>query len=147
MSTSTKFPLSGDISQIINPWTLWLKSLNQQLGFINVYNVESGDSQKEKKIIEEVASYGRQLGWIIEVLDIVLSRLKLDNLTEEERESLNQFFSLIRRIEEIKRDSNPAGLTLGNVDRMIDDIRALKKRDENAYAEIISRIKGAFLSE
>ncbi len=82
--------------------------------------------------------------WIIEVLDIVLSRLKLDNLTEEENATLRQFFNLIRQIEKIKQNSNPAKLTLGNVDRMIDDIRALRKIDEKVYTEIVSRIKDAF---
>ncbi|MER3446336.1 MAG: hypothetical protein C4291_05565 [Candidatus Dadabacteria bacterium] len=144
MSANNRFPLSGDVSQVINPWTLWLKSLNQQLGFINVYNVESGDSKIEKRIIESVASYGRQLGWIIEVLDIVLSRIKIENLTEEEKGGLNQFFDLIRRIEEIKQDSRPSGVTLGNVNRMINEIRALKKKDEKVYTEIVSRIKDAF---
>ena len=144
---STKLPLSGDVSQIINPWTLWLKSLNQQLGFINITNVKSGNWEKEKEIIEEVASYGRQLGWIIEVLDLVISRLKFNNLTEEERTTLRQFSELIKRIEEVKQDSNSSKLTLGNVDRMISDIRDLRKRDETAYREIVSRIKDAFLGE
>ena len=144
---NTKFPLSGDVSQIINPWTFWLKSLNQQLGFININNVKSGDSEIEKKIIEEVASYGRQLGWIIEVLDLVVSRVKFNDLTEEERATLQQFSELIRRIEEVKQDSKPPKLTLGNVERMINDIRALKKTNETAYREIVSRIKDAFLSE
>lgn len=146
--SNNRFPLSGDVSQIINPWTLWVKSLNQQLGFINVYNVESGDSQTEKKIIEEVASYGRQLGWIIEILDVVVSRLlkpKYKDLTEEERKDIDRFYDLIRRIEEVKQDSKPFKVTLGNVNRMIDDMRALKKKDEKAYAEIVSRIKNAFL--
>ncbi len=143
----TKLPLSGDVSQIINPWTLWLKSLSQQLGFINITNVKSGDWEKEKEIIEDVASYGRQLGWIIEVLDLVVSRMKLSNLTEEESASLRQFSELIKRIEEVKQDSKPSGLTLGNVDRMIGDLRALKKRDEKAYREIVSRIKDSLLNE
>ncbi len=144
---TTKLPLSGDVSQIINPWTLWLKSLSQQLGFINITNVKSGDWEKEKEIIEDVASYGRQLGWVIEVLDLVVSRMKLNNLTEEERGSLRQFSELIKRIREVKEGSKPSGLTLGNVDRMIGEVRALKKRDEKAYSEIVARIKDSLLSE
>ncbi len=140
-------PLSGDVSQIINPWTIWLKSLNQQLGFININNVNSGDSETEKRIIEDVASYGRQLGWIIEVLDLVVSRLKFNDLTEEERTTLHQFSDLIRHIEEVKQNSKPPTLTFGNLDRMINDIRALKKKDEITYKEMVSRIKDAFLSE
>src|SRR5450759_3298934 len=112
-NTAGVMPLSGDVSQIINPWTIWLKSLNQQLGFININNINSGDSEIERKIVEDVASYGRQLGWIMEVLDLVVSRSKFNNLTEEERASLHQFSDLIKRIEEIKQDSKPPALPFG----------------------------------
>ena len=138
-----EWPLSGDV---MLPWTLWVKSLNQQLGFININNVESSDSETEKKIIEEVASYGRQLGWIIEVLDIVLSRHKQDfeDLTKEERASMDQFYDLIRNIEKIKKDSKSSALTFGRLDRMIDDIQDLKNKDEKTYRKMASKIKEAF---
>lgn len=146
-NTAGVMPLSGDVSQIINPWTIWLKSLNQQLGFININNINSGDSEIERKIVEDVASYGRQLGWIMEVLDLVVSRSKFNNLTEEERASLHQFSDLIKRIEEIKQDSKPPALTFGNLDRIINDIHAMKTKDEKTYEEMVSRIKDAFFSE
>jgi hypothetical protein len=140
-------PLSGDVSQIINPWTFWLKSLNQQLGFININNINSGDSEIERTIVEDVASYGRQLGWIMEVLDLIVSRSKFNDLTEEERASLQQFSNLIKRIEEVKQDSKPPALTFGNLDRIINDIRVMKTKDEKIYEEMVSRIKDAFFSE
>lgn len=144
---SVAMPLSGDVSQIINPWTVWIKSLNQQLGFININNINSGDSEMELKIVQDVASYGRQLGWIMEVLDLLVSRSKFNDLTEEERASLSQFSNLIKRIEAVKQDSNPPALTFGNLDRIINDIRAMKTKDETIYEEMVSRIKDAFLSE
>ncbi len=122
------------------------------MGCINIYNVESGDSEIENKIIREVASYGRQLGWIIEVLDLVLKRLTVNDLrendlTEEERATLQQFSELIRRIEEVKGASRPHKVTPENIDRVINDIRAWKEKDEITYRKIVSRIKDAFLSE
>jgi hypothetical protein len=36
-------------------------------------------------------------------------------------------------IEEVKQDSRPSKVTLGNINRVIGDIRALKKRDEKVY--------------
>lgn len=69
-SKEISMPLSGDVLQTINPWTIWLKNWNQQLGFINITNVESSDYKVEKSIIEDVASYGKQLGLIIEALEL-----------------------------------------------------------------------------
>lgn len=148
MSNQTiRDPFSGNVSQIINPWTLWLKSLNQQMGFININNLNSKDPDIEKRIIEDVASYGRQLGWIIEVLDLVVPRLDYKDLTEDELCTLHKFSDLIRDIEDVKGNSKPQKLTLGHLDRMINDIQALKKKDEVTYTKMVSHIKKAFPSE
>ena len=88
------YPFSGavDVSQ----------RFIQQMGFININNLKTGDEQKgpeiEKKIIDDVASYGRQLGWIIEVLNIIVNRYELKDLTDEEYSSMDQFFDLIKNL-------------------------------------------------
>jgi hypothetical protein len=60
------WPLGGDVTQWIR--TSWIKSLSDQTGFININNVRAGDPEAERRIIEDVASYGRQLGRIMEAL-------------------------------------------------------------------------------
>ena len=51
-------PLSGDVWQAINPWSWWLESTGQQVGFTNIYRTEAGDLEQELEILENVASYG-----------------------------------------------------------------------------------------
>ncbi|MDX6644716.1 MAG: hypothetical protein QOK40_443, partial [Miltoncostaeaceae bacterium] len=85
---SAKWPLSGDVTQAINPWSWWLGSLSQQTGFININAVESGNPALERRIIEEVASYGRQLGWIIEAMEVLIERAGTDGLDVVERGAL-----------------------------------------------------------
>ncbi len=143
----TRDPFSGNVSQMINPWTLWLKSLNQQMGFININNLSSKDPDIEKKIVEDVASYGRQLGWIIEVLDLIVPRLDYKDLTEDELCTLHKFSDLIKDIEDVKGYNKPQRLTLGNIDRMINDIQSLKKKDAATYTKMVSHIKEAFPNE
>lgn len=141
-----KLPLSGDVSQTINPWTLWLRYLTQQSGFININNFDSGDPEIEKKIIEEVASYGRQLGWITEILELIIRRLKLKDLkdlTVEDRSTLNQFFDLLKRIEDIKHDLKPPKVSLENIDQVIEEIDSWKEKDEKTYRKIVSRLQKA----
>ncbi|MGH8906936.1 MAG: hypothetical protein ACRD0K_10565 [Egibacteraceae bacterium] len=49
------FPLSGDVTQTFNPWAIWLRSANQQLGFITINQQRSSDPEIERRIVEEVA--------------------------------------------------------------------------------------------
>lgn len=134
-------PLSGDVSQF---WTLWFKSLSQQTGFININNVNSGDAGTEKKIVEDVAGYGRQLGWITEVLEIILNKVKLGELTDKENVSMQQFYDFVNRVKTIKYKSPSPKISLGNLDLIISEIKALKKKDEKAYTELVTRINKAF---
>jgi hypothetical protein len=69
------WPLGGDVTQWIR--TSWIKSLSDQTGFININNVRAGDPELERRIIEDVASYGRQLGRMMEALDVVIGHLRL----------------------------------------------------------------------
>ena len=55
MDSSLRFPFSGAVTQSINPWDFWIRSLSSQLGFINIRNVTSSDYRIEKEIIEDVA--------------------------------------------------------------------------------------------
>lgn len=146
-SKEISMPLSGDVLQTINPWTIWLKSWNQQLGFINITNVESGDYKIEKSIIEDVASYGRQLGWISEVLNLVRNRIDFGVLDKEQSESLKQFDKLIEDVKAIKEKSGTGEITIGKLDLMINNIRALKNKNDKKYNDMVSRIKEVFSEE
>ena len=124
---SNQFPLSGPVMQ---SWGLWIRALSQQTGFININTVQSGDPDLEQRIVEDVASYGRQLGWIMEALDVVVGRLDKADLTGDERAALQQLSDLVRRVEAMKGESATPRLTSSGIERMIDDLRALKLRDQ-----------------
>src|SRR2546423_14114628 len=76
------WPLSGDVSQWINP-TWWMGSFAQQLGFININETSSADPQLEGRIVAEVASYGRQLGWISEAVETLIGCVRHAGLTDK----------------------------------------------------------------
>ncbi|MGH8930492.1 MAG: hypothetical protein ACRDZO_07620 [Egibacteraceae bacterium] len=130
------FPLSGDVSQTINPWAIWLRSANQQLGFITIPEVE-------RRIIEEVASYGRQLGWIIEALEVVISRLDRDGLIGPERAALDQFSDLAGRVERVTGKEDGTAVTLGRVDRLLADLHDLRDTDPEGYEGVVSHLRAA----
>jgi hypothetical protein len=100
------WPLGGDVTQWIR--TTWIKSLSDQTGFININNVRAGDPEVERRIIEDVASYGRQLGRIMEALDVVIGQLRLGertDLTADERHALQDFSDLVQQVQMLKGDT------------------------------------------
>jgi hypothetical protein len=136
------WPLGGDVTQRIGTW--WIKSLSDQTGFININNVRSGDPEVERRIIEEVASYGRQLGRIMEALDVVIGHLRLgerNDLTADERRALQDFSDLVRQVQALKGDAGPPPLTLADLDRMLDDLQALKHQDPPTYQRMAARLR------
>jgi hypothetical protein len=125
-SSPWTWPLGGDVTQWIR--TTWIKALSDQTGFININNVRAGDPEVERRIIEDVASYGRQLGRIMEALDVVIGHLRLGertDVTADERRALQDFSDLVRQVQELKADTSPPRLTLAGLDRMLDDLQAL----------------------
>jgi hypothetical protein len=66
----------------------------------------------ERRIIEDVASYGRQLGRIMEALDVVIGHLRLGertDVTAEERRALQDFSDLVRQVQKLKADTSRRG--------------------------------------
>ncbi len=111
---NVKEPLSGDVMQLfrINPLFKVMTDATQQMGFINVYNVQSGDPETELKVVEEVAGYGRQLGWILEALSLIIEKLHaakaidFNTLSPKELAALSQITTLLERVNEVKKQTN-----------------------------------------
>jgi hypothetical protein len=141
---SGRAPLSGDVTQAINPWSWWLGSLSQQTGFININAAASGDPRLERRIVEEIASYGRQLGWIIEALEVLIERADTAGLGPLERGAFAQIGDLAARIEALKDAPRSASVLRADLERAIEEVRALESRDRRAYRELVARLREAF---
>src|SRR3954447_16171180 len=128
-------PLSGDVSQDIQ--TSLVRSAGDQLGFININTTQSANPELERRIVTEVASYGRQLGRILDAVAVLIRRSGPENLSEDERRALDDFEALRTEIEAAK-----ANFTAGNVDRLVADIRALAQ-DPARNADALQRLRDA----
>lgn len=104
-----RLPLSGDVTQAINPWNWMLNSVGSQFGLVNINLGKSADPPLEEQILEEVGSYGRQLGRIGDVLDVLLKHVKLDDLSDDEKKKVWAFESQLAEIERLKAQ-RPAAL-------------------------------------
>ena len=72
--------------QAINPWTFYQQGA--QLGFINIDLGQTPHPEIEQAILDDVGSYGRQLGHIGDALEVILNHIKLDGLSQAEKDIL-----------------------------------------------------------
>ncbi|MBO6758092.1 MAG: hypothetical protein JJ902_17280 [Roseibium sp.] len=100
---SFKLPLSGDVVQSINPWSDMFKAIGNQFSFININLGRSSAPQVEQEILNEVGSYGRQIGRISEVLDILIDQVEFKKpLSDKDKDALALFKAMQLEIAEIK---------------------------------------------
>lgn len=88
MSTPFQISLAPDqLWQAINPITAYQQGA--QFGFINIDLGDTAEADLERKILDKVGSYGRQLGRIGDALEVVLKHVKLENLKPDEQDALD----------------------------------------------------------
>ena len=95
-------PLSGDVTQAINPWTWFVRSVGGQFGLININLGKSSDPVLEQQILDDVGTYGRQLGQIGDALAVLLRHVKLADLSPDEVQAIEAFQLQLAQIERLK---------------------------------------------
>lgn len=97
-----RLPLSGNVTQSINPWNWVFNPTGSQFGVVNVNLGSSADPQVEERILEDVGSYGRQLGRIGDVLRILLKAANPANFTPQEKAAIDALREQLDSIDAIK---------------------------------------------
>jgi hypothetical protein len=88
MSTPFQISLAPDqLWQAINPMTF--NQQGAQFGFINIDLGNTGESDLERKLLDRVGSYGKQIGRIGDALEVILKHVKLGDLKPEELDALD----------------------------------------------------------
>lgn len=100
--TDVRFPLAGDVSQAINPWTWVSRWAENQFGLINISLGRSSDPDAEQQILNEVGSYGKQLGRIGDALEVLVNHFNKEHLSEEEMAAIILLKEQLREIDRIK---------------------------------------------
>jgi hypothetical protein len=97
-------PLSGAVTQTIDPWTSWFSAFGSQVGLINVNLGTSADPEVEKAVISKVASYGKQLGRIEDALVVLLKHFRPDGtLSAAENRAVRALQRMVEDIEDVKQ--------------------------------------------
>jgi len=137
------YPLSGDVTQAFRFWTsLWSQWMGQ-FGFININLAKSSDPALERRIIENVAGYGKQLGRTIEALEALLAHADRTAWTAAQKKAFEDFRELA---DEIAAEKGAwLAPTRENTDRFLEGLRRLKEADSPRYREIVDQLKKELL--
>jgi hypothetical protein len=130
---------------MINPQTNWERFFNPQF-FISL---NSADANVENNVLRQVGSYGKQLGKILDVLELVVARLP-DNLTPREQLVVAQFQDFAQRVDAAVADyrgSREEGLSLSDIDRLIDGLQSLARSNPVAHRTFVERLQNALAAE
>jgi hypothetical protein len=131
-------PLSGDVTQAIR--AALVEHLGQ-IGLINLNIGRSGDPEVEGRIVAEVASYGRQLGWIVEALDALVRAERGEPAQDGDDRALDRVGELRAQVQAVKRRA-----AAERVDRLVADIRELRA-DPGTNADALRSLREALDGE
>ena len=123
MSTPFQISLAPEqLWQAINPMTFYQQGA--QFGLINIDLGAAGESDLERKLLDRVGSYGRQLGRIGDALEVILKHVKLGDLKPEEQDALDILKGQLAAVRQVKagqrasdRPTHQAGLKRDRVDQ------------------------------
>jgi hypothetical protein len=94
----------SQLSQVINPWS-WT------VGDFSLFTVNLGQSaapQVETRVLDEVGSYGRQLGRIGDALRVIMSRTDLKDLSPGDQAAIDALTLQLDHVDVLKREAGPA---------------------------------------
>jgi hypothetical protein len=93
--------------QAINPWTFYQQG--SQFGFINIDLGQTAHPEVEQTILDEVGSYGRQLGRIGDALEVLLKHVDLKGLSREEMDTIDVLRGQLAAVRKVKQRTLPDG--------------------------------------
>lgn len=108
-------PLSGDVIQNISP----------EFTSVDI----AGNARIERRIVQEVASYGDQLGTMLDVLMLLTKHIDQDS---DEVKALN---ALVAKVEAVKSQEKTSA-----ADRARDALKTLKSADPDTFREIVQEL-------
>lgn len=99
---SMQFSLAPEkLWQSINPWTFY--NQGAQIGLINIDLGITPRPEVEQEILNKVGSYGRQLGWMGEALEVLMNHMPTEKLSQHEKDVLDIMRGKLAEIRQIKR--------------------------------------------
>jgi hypothetical protein len=101
---SFRLPLSGNVTQSINPWTMLFNPVGSQVGLVNIELGQSTQPEVEEEVLTDVASYGKQIGRIEDALVVLLDHFNPSRaLTVQEQQAIDDLRDLVGQVQKVKQ--------------------------------------------
>lgn len=109
MATQYTAPLGGAVTQAFDLWSQWFQNVGQ-MGLVNIDIGRTPKPELERRILQEVGSYGRQIGRISEALDVLIDQADLDRtkLSDAQIAALHDFREMVAEVRRCKDGSQGA---------------------------------------
>ena len=108
MTKSFQFSLAPEkLWQAINPWSFYQQGA--QLGFVNINLGQTPHPEIEQRVLDEVGSYGRQLGRIGDALEVLIDHVELKRLSRAEADALAILKGQLAEVRKVKGRERPGG--------------------------------------
>ena len=89
--------------QAINPWSFYQQGA--QFGLINIELGQTPHPEVEQAVLDEVGTYGRQLGRIGDALEVLLNHVTLEGLNQAEQDALALLRGQLAAVRQVKERS------------------------------------------
>ncbi len=89
--------------QAINPWSFY--NQGAQVGLINVSFGNTNHPEVERTLLDEVGSYGRQLGRIGDALEVLVRHFDQASLDQRDRDALAILLGQLAEIRRVKANA------------------------------------------
>ena len=100
---SFRLPLSGNVTQSINPWTMLFNPVGSQVGLVNIELGQSTQPEVEEEVLTDVASYGKPIGRIEDALVVLLDHFNPSRtLTSQEQQAIDDLRELVTQVQKVK---------------------------------------------
>jgi hypothetical protein len=147
---TTEDPFSQLFSQFLRVWnyrpvTSWQDFFNPQF----IINSNTGDAAVENDVLATVGSYGKQLGTILDALNVVISASNFDNLPPADQRALDRVQSLRRDVATVvvrHRPNSDHDLTTAEVVDFLDRLHTLGREDPAAARAVCEQLSNGVKS-
>ncbi|WP_326542527.1 hypothetical protein [Pseudorhodoferax sp.] len=93
----------SQLQQDINPWTWVNPFAYSQVGWININLGKSADPALERRILDDVGSYGRQIGQLGDALEAVLDHMPATSWSAEGQAAVAAFRFQLAEVRRLKK--------------------------------------------
>jgi hypothetical protein len=107
-------------------------------------------STQENHVFNQVGSYGKQLGKIINVLDVLVAHLPQNELTPQEQIALRDFRQLSEQVKGAVatiKGPQQKSITQADVDQLIENLQSLAGSNPKAHRRLVDQLKTAIAAE